>query len=54
LPNGVEAVEAILGVSKSNRAILAMNARHTDEEHSFVLNDSGTETIIFGKEFWTR
>jgi len=52
LANSLEAVEAIIGVAKSNRALVALNARHTAREHAYVLNDSETETVIFGEEFW--
>ena len=52
LANSIPALEAILGVAKSSRAMLALNARHTAKEHIYVLNDSEAKTVIFGKEFW--
>lgn len=52
LANSLEAVEAIVGVAKSKRAMLALNARHTAQEHTYVFNDSEAQTVIFGKEFW--
>jgi len=49
--NSMEAVETIVGVAKSTRAILALNARHTAKEHAYALIDSEARTVIFGKEF---
>jgi len=52
LNNSIELVEVLVGVAKSNRALLALNARHTGKEHAYAINDSEANTIIFGKEFW--
>jgi long-chain acyl-CoA synthetase len=52
LTNSIEAAEVVICIAKSNSAMVTINARHTPQEHAYVINDSEAETVIFGEEFW--
>ncbi|MEW6267183.1 MAG: long-chain-fatty-acid--CoA ligase [Thermodesulfobacteriota bacterium] len=51
LHNGVEAAECILAVPRAGLTYVALNPRHSAQEHAFVLNDSETDAVILDSEF---
>lgn len=51
LMNGPEFVETFLGTAKIGGVIVALNWRLVADELSFILTDSGAETIVFDSEF---
>lgn len=51
LMNGPEFVETFYGAAKVGGVIVALNWRLVADELSFILNDSGAETIVFGSAF---
>ena len=51
LMNGSEFVEVFFGAAKVGGVIVALNWRLVADELSFILTDSGAETLIFGTAF---
>ncbi len=51
LMNGHQFVELFYGLAKIGAVTVALNWRLVAEELSFILNDSGAETLVFGTEF---
>ena len=51
LMNGSEFVEVFFGGAKAGGVIVPLNWRLVADELSFILTDSGAETLIFGTEF---
>ena len=51
LMNGPEFVETFFGAAKVGGVIVALNWRLVADELSFILKDSGAETLVFGSEF---
>lgn len=51
LMNGSDFVECFFGVAKIGGVIVALNWRLVADELSFILHDSGAETLVFGSEF---
>ncbi len=53
LMNGVEFVEAYLGLAKLGAAVVPLNWRLTPPELEFIISDSGASWLIFDDEFVT-
>jgi len=51
LMNGPEFIETFFGAAKVGGVIVAVNWRLVADELSFILNDSGAETLIFSSAF---
>ena len=51
LMNGPEFVETFFGAAKVGGVIVALNWRLVADELSFILNDSGASTLVFGTAF---
>ncbi|MCP3939148.1 MAG: long-chain fatty acid--CoA ligase [Actinomycetia bacterium] len=51
LMNGSEFVETFFGTGKVGGVIVALNWRLVADELSFILTDSGAETLVFGTAF---
>jgi acyl-CoA synthetase (AMP-forming)/AMP-acid ligase II len=51
LMNGPEFVETFFGVAKVGGVIVALNWRLVADELSFILTDSGADTLVFGSAF---
>jgi acyl-CoA synthetase (AMP-forming)/AMP-acid ligase II len=51
LMNGTESVEVFFGTAKVGGVVVALNWRLVADELSFILTDSGAETLIFGSAF---
>ncbi len=51
LMNGPEFVETFFGAAKIGAVVVALNWRLVADELSFILTDSGAETLLFGSEF---
>ena len=51
LMNGSEFVEIFFGAAKAGGVIVALNWRLVADELSFILNDSGATTLVFGTAF---
>jgi acyl-CoA synthetase (AMP-forming)/AMP-acid ligase II len=51
LMNGPEFVETFFGAAKVGGVIVALNWRLVPDELSYILNDCGAETLIFGSAF---
>ena len=51
LMNGPEFVETFFGAAKVGGVIVALNWRLVADELSFILNDSGAETLLFDSAF---
>ncbi len=51
LMNGHEFVELFFGLAKIGGVTVALNWRLVAEELSFILTDSGSETLVFGSAF---
>jgi acyl-CoA synthetase (AMP-forming)/AMP-acid ligase II len=51
LMNGSEFVEVFFGGAKAGGVIVPLNWRLVADELTFILTDSGAETLIFGTEF---
>jgi len=51
LMNGSEFVELFFGVAKAGGVIVALNWRLVADELSFILTDSGADTMVFGTAF---
>ncbi len=51
LMNGPELVETFLGTAKIGGVIVALNWRLVADELSFILTDSGAQSIVFDSEF---
>ena len=51
LMNGSEFVEVFFGTAKAGGVIVALNWRLVADELSFILNDSGANTLVFGTAF---
>ncbi len=51
LMNGHEFVELFYGLAKIGGVTVALNWRLVAEELSFILTDSGAETLVFGSDF---
>ncbi len=51
LLNGHEFVETFYGLGKIGGVVVALNWRLVADELSFILNDSGAETMVFGTQF---
>ena len=49
--NGSEFVEIFFGAAKAGGVIVALNWRLVADELSFILNDSGATTLVFGTAF---
>ena len=51
LPNCCQFIEIDFALSKTGFVRVPLNARLTAEEHSYMLNDSGSNTLIFAQRF---
>jgi acyl-CoA synthetase (AMP-forming)/AMP-acid ligase II len=51
LMNGHQFVESFYGLGKIGGVVVALNWRLVADELSFILNDSGAETMLFGTQF---
>ncbi len=51
LHNGCEFIETDFALSKTGIVRVPLNARLTDKDHEYMLNDSGSNTLIFGEDF---
>jgi len=51
LMNGHQFVESFYGLGKVGGVTVALNWRLVPDELSFILNDSGAETMLFGTQF---
>jgi acyl-CoA synthetase (AMP-forming)/AMP-acid ligase II len=51
LNNSVESVESVFGAEKAAQTYVALNARHTLDEHVGILNDAQAHTLMIGAEF---
>jgi long-chain acyl-CoA synthetase len=51
LHNGCEFIEIDFALSKTGIVRVPLNARLTDKDHEYMLNDSGSKTLIFGEDF---
>ena len=51
LMNGSDFVEIFFGTAKAGGVIVALNWRLVADELSFILNDSGANTLVFGTAF---
>jgi len=51
LKNCCEFIEIDFALSKTGIVRVPLNARLTGSEHEYMLNDSGSNTLIFGEEF---
>ena len=51
LMNGSEFVEVFFGTAKAGGVIVPLNWRLVADELSFILSDSGAETLVFGTAF---
>ncbi|MEE2663886.1 MAG: long-chain fatty acid--CoA ligase [Myxococcota bacterium] len=51
LMNGPEFVETFFGAARIGGVIVALNWRLVADELSFILTDSGANTLVFGSEF---
>jgi fatty-acyl-CoA synthase len=49
--NGIEVVELIFAAAKAGLILVPLNWRLASKELSFILSDSGTETLLFDVEF---
>jgi O-succinylbenzoate-CoA ligase len=51
LMNGHEFVEVFFGTAKVGGVVVGLNFRLVADELSFILTDSGSETLVFGSQF---
>ena len=51
LMNGLEFVEVFFGTAKAGGVVVPLNWRLVADELSFILGDSGAETLVFGSAF---
>lgn len=51
LMNGPEFIETFFGTAKIGGVVVALNWRLVADELSFILTDSGAETLVFGSAF---
>ena len=51
LHNSCEFIEIDFALSKTGIVRVPLNARLTDKDHEYMLNDSGANTLIFGEDF---
>ncbi len=51
LLNGIEFVESFFGLAKLGAVVVPLNWRLVADELSYILKDSGAETLVYGCEF---
>ena len=49
--NSPESLDTVVGLAKGGFVYVALNARHTAQEHQAILNDAGAVALIAGPEF---